>query len=182
MGSKPRLNNSGGGKYHKGRYDIKNPDKYMGNPEECFYRSNWEKRFMIYMDFNDSVIKWGSELDNHIIPYLGPDGRMHRYYPDFYAQLRDNSNENGMVETIIEIKPYSEIKPKWLKVDKETNNLKIEHPKNFKSLKAYESYEYQLKTFQKNIAKWEAAKKWCKDRYIRFWLISEKEMKKLGIL
>jgi Straboviridae/Kyanoviridae head completion nuclease len=171
---------SGGTRTYKGFYEIKNPEKYMGDPYDCRYLSNWEKRFMIYLDFNEKIIKWGSELDNHIIPYMGPDGRMHRYYPDFYAQISAPDHDKLMIETIIEIKPYAEIKPKW--VINENNKLKVKPPKNFKSLKAYESFEYQLKTFQKNLAKWEAAKKWCDDRYLKFWLISEKELKKMGIL
>ena len=57
---------------------------------------------MIYCDTNNSVLEWGSE--EIIIPYLSPmDGKVHRYFPDFYIKIRQR---NGSIKKmIIEIKP-----------------------------------------------------------------------------
>ena len=57
---------------------------------------------MVYCDNNESVIEWGSE--EVVIPYKSPwDGRIHRYFPDFYCKIRKH---DGSVERlIIEVKP-----------------------------------------------------------------------------
>ena len=71
---------------YKGRYIAKNPKKYKGDSQRIIYRSLWERKFMVYCDTNESVIEWGSE--EIIIPYLSPwDGRIHRYFPDFYIKI-----------------------------------------------------------------------------------------------
>ena len=43
---------------------------------------------MIFCDHTPSIVEWGSE--EVIIPYRCPtDGRVHRYYPDFYVKVVD---------------------------------------------------------------------------------------------
>lgn len=180
--SKPQLNNSGGKKYDKGIYEIKNLEKYIGNPLDCRYRSNWEKRFCIYLDHNPSILKWGSEMEQYTIPYIGPDGNKHKYYPDFYAEISNPNSDKGMVQTLIEIKPESEFKPKWVKYENNRPKIDKDYLNKLKNAKAYESFEYQLNTYQKNLCKWDAAKKWCDNRYIRFWLVTDKDMKRMKIL
>ena len=61
---------------------------------------------MVYCDNNESVIEWGSE--EVVIPYKSPwDGRIHRYFPDFYCKIRKH---DGSVERlIIEVKPKIQI-------------------------------------------------------------------------
>jgi hypothetical protein len=72
---------------YKGRYTPTKPKKYKGNPQNIIYRSLWERKFMVYCDNSTSIIEWGSE--EIIIPYLSPkDGRMHRYFPDFYIKVK----------------------------------------------------------------------------------------------
>ena len=93
---------------YKGKFRPKNPNKYKGNPSNIIYRSLLERRFMVYLDNNPSVLKWGSE--EIIIPYVSPvDNRLHRYFPDFYMKYR---NSQGMiVEELIEVKPFSQCSP-----------------------------------------------------------------------
>ena len=68
-------------KFHKGRYVLKNPDKYVGNKDNIVYRSSWEKVMMINLDNNPNVWKWTSE--ETVIPYISPlDNRRHKYYMD----------------------------------------------------------------------------------------------------
>ena len=72
---------------YKGRYIPKKPSKYRGDAQNIIYRSLWERKFMVYCDTSPSIIEWGSE--EVIIPYLSPlDGRIHRYFPDFYIKRK----------------------------------------------------------------------------------------------
>ena len=72
-------------KSYKGLYRPTNPKKYVGNTKQIVYRSNLERKFMLYCDRNDSV-QWASEEIS--IPYLSPlDNKVHRYYPDFLVKL-----------------------------------------------------------------------------------------------
>ena len=72
---------------YRGKYTIKDKSKYAGDPKKVVYRSLWERRLMVYCDKQKSVVEWGSE--EIVIPYYSPlDGKMHRYYPDFYMTVR----------------------------------------------------------------------------------------------
>ena len=76
---------------YKGQYIPQNPKKYKGDSHRIVYRSLWERKFMVYCDTSNSIIEWGSE--EVIIPYLSPwDGRIHRYFPDFYIKVRQHDN------------------------------------------------------------------------------------------
>ena len=44
---------------------------------------------MVFCDNNPSILQWGSE--EIIIPYRAPDGKVRRYYPDFYIKVREKS-------------------------------------------------------------------------------------------
>ena len=87
-------------KFAQGRYQIKNPDKYIG-PIPIIYRSSWERKFMIMCDTREDVSKWSSEPVeiNYIWSF---DKREHKYYPDFYMKTR---GVNGDEEFLVEIKP-----------------------------------------------------------------------------
>ena len=72
---------------YSGRYIPSNKKKYKGNPTTIYYRSLWERKFMVYCDKNPRILEWGSE--ELIIPYRLPtDGRIHRYFPDFYVKVK----------------------------------------------------------------------------------------------
>ena len=74
---------------YSGKFRPSNPKKYRGNPTRIIYRSMWEKKFMIFCDRTRSIVEWGSE--EIIIPYRCPtDGKVHRYYPDFYIKVLNN--------------------------------------------------------------------------------------------
>ena len=107
---------------------------------------------MTFCDRNNSVIEWGSE--EVVIPYRSPiDGRVHRYYVDFYIKVRTKTNE---------IKKYLiEVKPK---------NQTVPPPPAKKQTKTYKD---KVLTFLKNQAKWEAANDWCEDRQMQFLILTE---------
>jgi hypothetical protein len=106
-----------------GRFIPKHPEKYIGNVNRVIFRSSWERRFMIWLDGNNAVLRWGSE--ELAIPYINPikvdaAGRpkISRYFPDFIILYRDNSG--GIKKEIVEIKPYKEsvITPRMSERDK----------------------------------------------------------------
>lgn len=140
---------------YKGKYQPSFPEKYKGNPTNIVYRSLWERKFMVYCDKNENVLEWGSE--EIALPYRSPvDGRIHRYFPDFYIKVKES---NGNIKKyLIEVKPKKQtVKPKTPK----------------RQTKGYirEVYEYA-----KNMAKWESAKEFCKDRNWEFKVLTEDEL------
>ena len=81
---------------YQGKFKPKNPSKYKGDPTNIVYRSSWELKLMMYLDTHPNVLKWGSE--EIVIPYESPvDGRMHRYFPDFFVE---QINTEGKKEKI----------------------------------------------------------------------------------
>jgi hypothetical protein len=45
----------------KGIYNVKNPEKYLGDPRKVRFLSSWELTFMVNCDTNPNIIQWGSE-------------------------------------------------------------------------------------------------------------------------
>jgi len=140
---------------YKGRYQPNNPLKYKGNPTKIIYRSLWELKFMKYCDRNQNILEWGSE--EIIVPYRSPiDNRYHRYFPDFYIKVRENTGK--IKKYIIEVKPQKQcIEPKVQK-------------------KKTRSYVYQVCEYAKNQAKWKAAEEYCMDRGLEFKVLTENEL------
>lgn len=136
---------------HKGKYKVKNPEKYKGDYTNVTYRSSWEQKFFIYCDKNPDIIKWSSE--EIIIPYKSPiDGKWHRYFPDVWMKTKNGDTY------LIEIKPRKEtVEPK-------------------KRSRITKQYLYEVKTWGINSKKWEAAQEYCKDRGWIFKIITEKEL------
>ena len=136
-----------------GKYIPNNPKKYVGNPSQVIYRSLWERKFMVYCDRNDKVIEWGSE--EVIVPYRSPwDGKMHRYFPDFYIKIKQG---NGAYKKfIIEVKPKAQCKEP------------VKTPKR-KTPKWYN----EVKTWGINQAKWKCAIDYCENRDMEFKILTE---------
>ena len=86
---------------YSGIYKPINPKKYRGNPTRVIYRSLWERKFMVFCDNNPSILEWGSE--EVIIPYRAPDGKVRRYFPDFYIKCK--RADGNIRKMIIEVKP-----------------------------------------------------------------------------
>jgi len=138
---------------YSGIFKPINPKKYKGNPTRIIYRSMWEKKFMIFCDNTPSIVEWGSE--EIIIPYRCPtDGKLHRYYPDFYVKVVDKQGKYK--KYIIEIKPKKQV------IGPEKN------PKRKTT-----AWKKSVMTFMKNKAKWEAAEEYCDDRRMNFMILTE---------
>lgn len=140
----------------QGVFNARNVKKYKGK-FPIIYRSSLELKVMRWFDNNPNIITWGSE--SVIIPYISPlDGRMHRYFVDFVAELKQK--DNSIKKLILEIKPYKQtIKPE---------------PSNRKKAKTiiYENTEWI-----RNQAKWQAAEAWSKSKGYKFLILTEKDIK-----
>ena len=142
-------------KSYKGKYYPLNPKKYKGNPSQVIYRSLWERKLMVYCDKNEKILEWGSE--EIIIPYRSPkDGRLHRYFPDFYMKVRQKDGTTK--KFIIEVKPKKQTKPP-----------KPVHRKTKRWLN-------EVKTYSINEAKWKHAKEWCENNNMEFKILTEEEL------
>ena len=140
---------------YKGRYTPKNPKKYKGDYHNIVYRSLWERKFMVYCDNSDNILEWGSE--EIIIPYLSPwDGKLHRYFPDFYIKVRQASGD--IKKFIIEVKPKKQTRPP--------------EPVNRKTKK----WLNEVKTYSINEAKWKSASEWCSNNDMEFKILTEEEL------
>ena len=140
---------------YKGRYNPVNPNKYKGNSQNIIYRSLWERKFMVYCDTNDKILEWGSE--EIIIPYISPwDGKVHRYFPDFYIKVKQS--DGNLKKFIIEVKPKKQTRP----------------PKPV--VRKTKRWINEVRTFGINEAKWKHATKWCKDNDMEFKILTEEEL------
>ena len=143
-------------KRYKGKFKIKNPQKYKGNPTNIIFRSLMELRFMKWCDTSEKILQWNSE--EVIIPYISPiDNKRHRYFPDFLIQT-----EKGW--TLIEVKPQVQTKP--------PKKLIMENL----TLKKKRRYVNAVQTWLVNEAKWKAAEQICKKKGWKFQIMTEKQL------
>ena len=145
-------------KTYKGKYKIKNRDKYLGDPTGVIYRSGWELAVMNWADSSPSVKSWSSE--EVIIPYIcETDKRPHRYFMDFMVKYKDGRT------VLIEVKPHKEtIKPKTGQGRPRRQVLS------------------ETLTYIKNISKWTAPEKYVADRGWHFEIWDEHKLRAMGIL
>ena len=133
-------------KWAQGIYVPKNPQKYVGNHKPK-YRSGWELAFMQFCDNNPAILQWASEAVQ--IPYRDPTtGKNTIYVPDFFIVYVDKNGKQHC--ELIEVKPSNHTFLE--KVGKNQVN------------------QYQ---YVKNMAKWEAARDWCKQKGILFRIVTE---------
>jgi hypothetical protein len=137
---------------YSGKYIPTNITKYRGDVNKIVYRSLWERRFMVYCDNTKEILEWGSE--EVIIPYVSPlDGKLRRYFPDFYIKVRQK--DKTIKKMIIEVKPKAQCGP----------------PKTPK--RKTQRFINEVRTWGVNQAKWEAAIEWCTDRGMEFKILTE---------
>ena len=136
-------------KFAQGRFEMKNPSKYVGT-KTPLARSSWEFVFMRMLDEHQGVEKWASESIQ--IPYRDPlTGKYTIYVPDFFITYVD---KNGAKHAeVVEVKPASQ-------------TLLANLGKSV----------YNQQQYVKNMAKWEAATKWCKQQGIKFRVVNEEHI------
>ncbi len=134
------------------KYTLKNPQKYVGNKEDIWVRSSYERKFMNWCDLNPSVIKWGSEI-YPIEYYYQIDKQIHRYFIDFFIQLK---TADDIIKNIaVEIKPFSQTR------------------KPVRGNKKEKTYLNECLTYQKNCDKWRAAQLWAEKNDFEFQIMTE---------
>ena len=142
--------------FKKGKYRVINYKKYKGDPTGVVYRSGWEHEVMKWCDSNPNVKRWWSE--EVAIPYRKPtDGKVHRYFPDFYVKVR--GVDGRVKQHLVEVKPRRQINGPKVRTD--TRN---------------KAYITEVKTFATNTAKWEAASEFCRDRGWEWTLVDENDL------
>lgn len=134
--------------FAKGRYEVKNPKKYVGN-KMPIYRSSWEYNFMVYLDDHPDVVAWASEPLR--IPYYNVFKQAQTVYvPDFLVRYSD---KNGKLRTeLIEIKPMSQTLME--KARGMQNKMKV----------------------ALNKMKWAAAQNWCNKNGCIFVILTEEQL------
>lgn len=136
-------------KFAQGRFDMKNPGKYVGT-KTPMARSSWEFVFMRMLDEHPGVESWASESIK--IPYRDPlTGKSTVYVPDFFIKYVDKNGKKHA--EVVEVKP--------------TNHTLREHVGKSR---------YNQEQYVKNLAKWEAATAWCKQRRVRFRVVTENDI------
>lgn len=126
-------------------------EKYLIN-----YKSSLELSCLRYCDYNKHIVKFS--LEPFAIQYLKPtDGKMHRYFVDFYIEFSTGDR------FLVEIKSSGETVPPNI-------------PKK-KTQKAVFNYNNALQTFAVNTAKWDAAKKFAVQQKMKFIILTENELK-----
>ena len=135
-------------KFAQGRFNMKNPDKYVGG-KTPLYRSSWEFAFMRFCDESPSIQKWASESIR--IPYRHPfTGKFTIYVPDFFIAYADKNGKQHA--EVIEIKPENQTLLDKAKSKQNQGQLIV------------------------NRAKWKNAQLWCKNKGFRFRIINEKDI------
>ena len=77
------------------------------------------------------------------------DGKMHRYYPDYYVEMVDGTKK------VVEIKPYNQTK------------------------KPINENCWAAKEYAKNMCKWKAAKEFCDAKGYRFQILTERTINQI---
>ncbi|NMC60115.1 MAG: hypothetical protein GYA51_12165 [Candidatus Methanofastidiosa archaeon] len=163
--------------------NLKNPEKYIGDPNLIIYRSSWEFSFIKWCDASPSIIKWSSEPIK--VPYydrvskleecrkLGLDPNNPRnwtiknYNTDFWV-LIDKGGERPE-------KWFIEIKPK----DKLTKPKQVSAHAPLKEIRRYNNL---MKEYLINEAKFAALKDWAEKNQSKFYVFTEDTLIHYGII
>jgi len=136
-------------KFAQGRFEMKNPGKYVGT-KTPLARSSWEFVFMRMLDEHPGVETWASESIK--IPYRDPfTGKYSIYVPDFFVVYNEKGGKKRA--EVIEVKP-----------------------KNQTMRESVGKSRYNQEQYVKNMAKWEAASAWCKQKRVRFRIVNEEDI------
>lgn len=142
--------------FRQGYYKPIHPDKYIGDPTNIIFRSSWEYRFCKYCDDNETIVKWSSEPIS--VKYVNPlDNQEHNYYIDFYARVKKDEKEE---EYLIEVKPEASLARPLMESGSQT-------------IKRLKNYNYEMRTWITNRAKFQAAKKYAESMGQKFVIVTE---------
>lgn len=110
---------------------------------------------MCWLDDNPDILSWSSESIS--IPYRDKaNGRIRRYYPDFWYLTTKAK------QYLIEIKPAVQCKPPTKRIKRNKKG-----------------YLDEVKIYATNVSKWSAADRYATTRGMIFLLITEKDLANL---
>ena len=117
---------------------------------------------MIWFDKHPEVVWWQSE--EIIVPYFDTMTRKNRrYFPDFVFE-RNNKYKDRCIY-MVEVKPYCQtIEP------------------IMKKGKAKKTMLNEVTTYATNTSKWKHARTYCEKMKWEFIIVTENELKKMGLL
>jgi len=135
-------------KYSQSFFETTNPEKYVGK-KKPFMRSSWETVFARMCDNNPAIVQWASEP--FMIPYRNPfTGKKTIYVPDFLIIYLDSKQKKHA--EVIEVKPKKETAMQFAKSKRDKAAVAL------------------------NMAKWQAARAWCKSQSLVFRIITEHDI------
>lgn len=143
-------------RFTQGFFKPKHPEKYLGDVKNIVYRSSYELSYLIKLDDDPNIVGYSSE--ETIIRYRSPlDGKVHRYFMDFYVESK---LPDGTIEkTLVEIKPAHQVVPPVINSTKKKRTMLKE-----------------AMTYAVNQAKWQAAEAYAKARGMKFVVLTEYEL------
>jgi hypothetical protein len=157
--------------FKQGFYTPINKDKYIepkGKDEvRPYFRSSYEERVFVWADLNKNILRWCSECI--VIPYQMMEWsekyekhilKKHKYITDLYCEIKDSKGQ--ITKWLIEVKPLKQ-------------TLEPKQPKR-KTEKALRRYIAEQAIYQKNTAKWAAAKQYALDHGMNFKILTETEI------
>lgn len=136
-------------------YKPMNPEKYTGDVNKIVSRSSYEWNFYRWLDTNENITAWITEPLG--LPYVDWTGKQRNYFPDVVFKCKTPTG--GEKIYMVEIKPAKETVPPIVNRRKKPKTLLQEK-----------------QTWETNIRKWEAAKRYCKMKGWEFKLITENEL------
>jgi len=135
-------------RFHQGYFTPTNPHKYKGKGK-IMLRSSWEFTVANFFDSNENILEWNSE--GLRIPYMHPfKNKRSNYVPDFMIKYKDATGK--IVVEVIEVKPKNQ------SVLKEGMSNKAKE------------------TVIINLAKWDAAKRFCDANNVGFRVMTEDQI------
>ena len=141
-------------RFKQGQFIPKHPEKYVGRVDKIRYMSSYELEMHMFLDSNPNVLNWSSE--EIVIPYVKPtDGKVHRYYIDYWVRYVDDNGE--IKEELLEVKPKAQTR----------------QPR-----KNHKHFLHEQVTYAVNLAKWEAAKKYADRNGMIFRIVTERSIYK----
>ena len=162
------------------KYQLKFPEKYIGDTRLIIFRSGWELAFCRWADSSPSIIRWSSEPIR--IPYydrvskleeckkygLDPNNPVNwevkYYHTDYWIEV---DKQNGTTEKMfIEIKPSDQLR-------------KPVPPNDSAPLKEQRIFVNKAKAYLINEAKWKAMTAWAEKSGARFYVFTEKTLEPL---
>ena len=140
------------------KWRPKHPEKYVGDINKIILRSGLEIKFANWCDNQTNIIRYASE--EIVIPYLSPDGKIHRYFCDFWIEVK--ATDNSIKRYLVEIKPDVQTRAPVLTESLQRNRKR---------------YLTEMMTWLVNSAKWDAARKFCEKNGMEFIIITEKHLR-----